>query len=243
MTIKVVINGARGRMGQIAVQAITGDPNFTLVAEANRGDNLLHIIQKSKPDIVLDLTTASAVFENISQIIDANIHPIIGTSGLLPEQVKELQKRCADKQLGGIIAPNFSIGAVLMMRFAAMAAPYFSDVEIIEMHHTQKEDTPSGTAIKTAHLIDAARGKTNPPKSYREIIPGSRGALANNIPIHSLRIPGVVATQEVIFGGQGETFSIKDQAISREAYMKGICLACKKAPTLTELIYGLEHLL
>lgn len=244
MAIKVLINGAGGRMGQAAVDTISKESDLELVGQAHRGDDLMAMIKASRAEVVLDLTAASAVYENVTTIIAANAHPVIGTSGLMPQQVKELQQRCAEKQLGGIIAPNFSIGAVLMMRFAQMAAPYFSQVEIIEMHHTGKEDAPSGTAIKTAEMIASAREKAAAPKSsVREIIPGSRGALVNNVPIHALRIPGVVATQEVIFGGQGETLSIKDAAINRDAYMPGICFACRKVVSLKELIYGLDQLL
>jgi len=243
MAIKILINGAGGRMGQLAVETINKAEDLELVGTAYRGDDLTTMIKASQAEVVLDLTAASAVYENVTTIIAANAHPVIGTSGLTPAQVKELQQRCAEKQLGGIIAPNFSIGAVLMMRFAQMAAPYFSQVEIIEMHHTEKEDAPSGTAIKTANLIATARENVAAPKSVREIIPGSRGALANNIPIHAIRIPGVVATQEVIFGGPGETLSLKDSAINREAYMPGICFACRKVVGLRELIYGLDQLL
>lgn len=242
MTIKILINGARGRMGQEAVKAIGQQADLELVGQANREDDLKQMIQTTQAQVVLDVTVASAAYKNISTIIDAGVHPVIGTSGLLPEQVTELQQRCKEKGLGGIIAPNFSIGAVLMMRFAQMAAPYFPQVEIIEMHHTGKEDAPSGSAIKTAQMIAATRTAT-PPKAVREIIPGSRGAMANSIPIHAIRLPGIVATQEVIFGGQGETLSIKDSAISREAYMPGICFACRKVITLSELVYGLENLL
>lgn len=243
MEIKVLINGARGKMGQEAVKAISQHSLLTLAGEANREDNLAAAINATQAQVVLDLTTASAAYQNALAIIEAGAHPVIGTSGLLPEQIQELQQRCAAKKLGGIIAPNFSIGAILMMRFAQMAAPYFPQVEIIELHHDGKEDAPSGTAIKTAHMIAAARKINNAPKVVKDIIPGSRGALVNNIPVHAIRLPGIVATQEVLFGGQGETLSIKDFAINREAYMPGICLACQKVTELTELVYGLEHLL
>lgn len=243
MTIKILVNGARGRMGQTAITAIRQTQDLTLVGEANRGDDLAKMIHTTQAQVVLDLTTASAAYENITTIIAAKAHPVVGTSGLLPEQIKELQQRCAQQRLGGIIVPNFSMGAVLMMRFAQMAAPYFPDVEIIEMHHKAKEDAPSGTAFKTAQMIASARNQTHSLQPSREVIPGSRGALVERIPIHAIRIPGVVATQEVIFGGQGETLSIKDAAISREAYSPGICFACRKVITLDGLIYGLEQLL
>lgn len=243
MTIRVLVNGARGRMGQITLQAINNDSGLTLAGTANRGDDLARIIKATAAQVVVDVTTASAVFANVTTIIEANAHPVIGSSGLLPEQVQALQQICAQKQLGGIIVPNFSMGAVLMMRFAQMAARYFSQVEIIEMHHAGKEDAPSGTAIKTANMIAAAREQQQAPKAVKEVITGSRGALVKNIPVHAVRIPGVVAAQEVIFGGQGETLSIKDTAINREAYIPGICLACHTAPTLTHLAYGLDELL
>lgn len=243
MPIRILVNGAHGRMGQEAIKTISNQADFELVAQAGRGDDLAALIKLSQAQVVLDLSIASVVYENLITIINANVHPVIGTSGLLPAQIVEMQQRCAQKKLGGIIAPNFSLGAVLMMHFAQLAAPFFPDVEIIEMHHDGKEDAPSGTAIKTANLIAAARITAASKKNLHETVAGSRGARVNEIPVHAIRLPGVVAAQEVIFGGQGETLSIRDNAINREAYMPGICLACRKVMTLSELIYGLEKII
>ncbi len=243
MTINVIINGANGRMGQEAVKAIENDKDLSLVGKNNHGDDLSQIIKENDCNVVVDLTTAHSVFENCQTIINANAHPVIGTSGLTMEQIAELQGICRNKQLGGIIVPNFSIGAILMMQFARQAATYYDDVEIIEMHHDGKLDSPSGTAIKTAELIAENRQHNKEIKPQKEVLPSARGANCRNIPIHSVRLPGFVAHQQVIFGGTGETLSINHQSIHRESFMPGLLLACKKVPHLNELLYGLEYLL
>ncbi|MGE3920810.1 MAG: 4-hydroxy-tetrahydrodipicolinate reductase, partial [Gammaproteobacteria bacterium] len=170
-------------------------------------------------------------------------HPVIGTTGLLAEQIQALQQMANEKKMGGIIAPNFSIGAALMMKFAAEAVEFLPQVEIIELHHDGKKDAPSGTAIKTAELINAKR-KTIPAKKHsEELFPGSRGANVNQIHIHSIRLPGFIAHQEVIFGGHNETLTIRHDSIHRSAFMPGVILACKKVIHLNHLVYGLDHLL
>ena len=168
---------------------------------------------------------------------------MIGTSGLLPEQVKELQDLAHQKNIGGIIAPNFAIGAVLMMKFASEAARFMPDVEILELHHEKKADAPSGTAIKTAALIAESRNNIPEPIEEKEILTGARGARANEVPVHSVRLPGKVAHQEVIFGGKSQTLTIRHDSIHRDSFMPGVCLACKKVMDLDELVYGLEHIL
>lgn len=243
MTIRIIVNGAHGKMGQESVKAIASDPQLQLVAQTGRNDNLTDAIQKTQAQVVLDFTTAEVVYENALTIINANVHPVIGATGLKPDEIADLEKRCGQKKLGGIIAPNFSIAAVLMMRFAEQAAKYFSAVEVLEMHHPGKLDSPSGTAIKTAEMIARARSNKEPPKPTREIVSGARGALKDNISIHSIRLPGLVANQEVLFGGLGETLRITHNTIHREAFMPGVLLACKKVLQLDRLVYGLEHLL
>lgn len=243
MSIRVLVNGAAGRMGQITVKTIKQDPTFDLVAETHTSDELKKSILSSKADIVIDFTNAAAVFENAKSIIRADVHPVIGTSGLLQEQIKELQSLCAKKNLGGIIAPNFCMGALLMMRFAEQAAHYFPECEIIETHHENKLDAPSATAIKTAELINLAR-KTQPSiKKIHETLAHARGAIKDQIPIHALRLPGFLAKQEIVFGHPGGNLVIAHETIDRNAYMPGLLLACKKVMSVKKLVYGLENFL
>ncbi len=243
MPIKVLVNGAHGKMGQETVKAINNDSEFLLVGTASSQDKLAEMIASSQAEVVIDFTRASTVYQNACQIIAANVHPIIGTTGLLPEQITELQQRCAEQRLGGIIAPNFAIGAILAMQYASKIAAYLPQVEIIEMHHDQKEDAPSGTALKTAELLAQGRGHQQAPKSCRDTIAHTRGGLHHGIPIHAVRLPGIVAAQEILFGGQGETLSIRHQTMHRQSFMPGVLFACKKVLQLQELIVGLEHLL
>ncbi len=241
--IRVLINGASGRMGKTTVIAIQHDNAFKLAGETHSSDDLKKVIKANNATVVVDFTNASVVFENSKKIIEAGAHPVIGTSGLLPEQIKELQQMCNKTQLGGIIAPNFCISALLMMRFSAEAAQYFPEVEIVETHHEKKLDAPSSTAIKTAEMIACAR-KTNPShKEIHETLSNSRGACKEQIPIHALRLPGFLAKQEVIFGHLGGNLTISHETIDRTAFMPGVILACKKVIALKKLIYGLETLL
>jgi 4-hydroxy-tetrahydrodipicolinate reductase len=241
--IKVIVNGAKGRMGSEAVKAINNDPQLQLVGECDLGEDLAALIKQSGAQVVVDLTIASAGFANTQTILNAGAAPVIGTSGFQAEQVEKLQALAAEKQLGGLIAPNFSIGAVLMMKFAAQAAKYLPDAEVIEAHSPQKEESPSGTGIRTAELIAAARTKPGTPCSDKELIEGARGAELHGVKLHSLRLPGVVAQQTVFFGGLSETLKIEHNSQHRESFMPGICLACKEVVKRKELVYGLEHLM
>jgi 4-hydroxy-tetrahydrodipicolinate reductase len=243
MLTRVIVNGAKGKMGTLACDTLQKHSEFQLVAQLTRTDNLAQAIQDTGAHIVVDLTRADCVFENTMTIMTQGAHPIIGASGLIPAQIQELTALCEAKQLGGIIAPNFSISAVLMMLFAAKAAAYLSEVEIIETHHQQKLDAPSGTALKTAEMIAIARKNPKNKLVLKELIPGARGGTHYDINIHSLRLPGVLARQEVIFGSLGETLSITHDSIDRHCFMPGIVLACQKVMSLQTLIYGLEHLL
>lgn len=243
MSIKVLVNGAAGRMGQTTVKFIREDKTLDLVGETHGKDDLKKSIISSKADIVIDFTNASVVYENTKNIILAGAHPVIGTSGLVSEQITELQKLCAEKNLGGIIAPNFCIAALLMMRFAEQAAHYFPECEIIETHHDKKLDAPSATAIKSAELISSAR-KTQPSlKKVHETLDGARGAVKNQVPIHALRLPGFLAKQDILFGHLGGNLTITHETIDRNAYMPGVLLACKKVMSLKKLVYGLESFL
>ena len=241
--VRVIVNGARGRMGSEAVKAIKTDVHLTLVGECDFGEDLSQLIKSTKADVVVDLTAASAGFSNTEIILNAGARPVIGTSGFQIDQVIELQNLAAEKQLGGLIAPNFSIGAVLMMKFAEQAAKYLPDAEVIEAHSTQKEESPSGTALRTAELISAARLKSTAICSNKELLPGARGAELHNVRLHSIRLPGVVAQQTVFFGGLSETLKIEHNSQHRESFMPGICLACREVVKKSELFYGLEHLM
>ena len=242
--IRVLVNGAKGRMGQEVVKAVTATADLELVDQTDLGDDLIARIKASQAQAVVDFTTAAVAFENTRKILEAGVHPVVGTSGLLAEQVAKLQQLAQDKGIGGLIAPNFAIGAVLLMKYAQDAAKYLPDVEVIELHHNRKADAPSGTAVKTAQLIAEARKEI--PKALveeKELFEGARGSEVHGVRVHSLRLPGLVAHQEVIFGGTGETLTIRHDSIHRESFMPGVCLACRKVIGTQQLFYGLEHLL
>jgi len=243
MQSRVIVNGAKGKMGSLACETLARHDAFQLVARLGHEDNLQKAMEELKPDIVVELTRADCVYKNTLTIINQNVHPVIGASGLLPEQVVELQDLCAEKKLGGIIAPNFSIGAALMIRFAATAARYFPEVEIIEAHHQQKLEAPSGTAFKTAEVIAAHRQRKKNKLPLKELLLGARGATYHDINIHSIRLPGLLAHQQVLFGQLGETLSITHDTTDRLSFMPGIILACERVLHIDKLYYGLEYLL
>ena len=240
---RVIVNGAYGKMGRLACVTLAEHPEFALVASLGRADNLAEAIQAERPDLVVDLTSAESVYDNALTTIEAGVHCVIGTSGLLEAQIDDLRQRCELKHCGGIIVPNFSISAVLMMRFAAMAAAYLPNVEIIEAHHPQKADAPSGTAIKTAEMIADARACAPDNLLCKELITGALGAKHRDIPIHSIRLPGVLAEQQVIFGHHGETLSLSHRTLERASFMPGLVLACQRVCSFNTLYYGLETLL
>jgi 4-hydroxy-tetrahydrodipicolinate reductase len=241
--IRVLVNGANGKMGQETVKAIDEHPHLILVGTADRNDNLTQKIQSSQANVVVDFTLASTVFSNAKTIIESGARPVIGTTGLFPDQINTLKALCETQKIGGIIAPNFSIAVVLMMQFAATAAQHFPNVEIIEAHHPNKEDAPSGTAIKTADIISQARRTLPTIQKSDEKIKGARGGSFQAVPIHSVRLPGIVADQEIIFGNIGETLRLRHTTLDRASFMPGVCLACEKVMTLNSLVYGLEHIL
>jgi 4-hydroxy-tetrahydrodipicolinate reductase len=243
MTISVLVNGASGKMGAETVRAVEADPELLLVGQAYRGSVLSEVIQQTQPEVVIDFTTPESVFSNALTIIEANKHPIIGTTGLSPDQIQELTTLCQQKKLGGLIAPNFAIGVILMMRFASEAIRYFPHTEIIELHHDAKKDSPSGTAIKTAQMMAKNRPEIPAKQTTKETIPHSQGAQCEGISIHSVRLPGLVAHEAILFGGPGEILTIKHDAMDRKCFMTGVLLACKKVTALNKLVYGLENLL
>ena len=241
--INVLVNGANGRMGKEAVNAINNDPALNLVGEIDYQDDLAATITRLKPQVVVDFTAASAGYDNTKTILSNGACPVIGTSGFLESQVQELQALSQEKGLGGLIAPNFSVGAVLMMKFSAEAAKYLPDVEVIEAHSPQKEESPSGTGLRTAEMIAQARTGTPQTTSNKELIEGARGAELHGVKLHSIRLPGVVAQQTVFFGGLSETLKIEHNSQHRESFMPGVVLACKKVVERDALVYGLEHLM
>lgn len=264
--IKVLVTGVVGKMGLEAAKAIINSDEFQLVAAIGNkkhiGDDIGNLsvakdigitvsnnfeeeLEKTKPDLVLDLSNAEYGYKYIISSIEKGIKCVTGSTGFSNEQLESIEKLCQSKNQTVIIAPNFSIGAILMMKFSEMSAKYFDNVEIIEMHHENKKDSPSGTAIKTAEMIikNHKEFNQNLPKDTVEKIKGSRGGTLENINIHSVRMPGFVAAQEVLFGGLGQVFSIKHQTINREAYMPGLLLSLKKAMEINGYVYGLENLI
>jgi 4-hydroxy-tetrahydrodipicolinate reductase len=238
--IKVIVNGAQGKMGETVVTSIKEQSDLQLVAAADHQDDIAEMIQKHQANVVIDFTAPNTIFEQAQTIIANNARPVIGTTGLTLEQIDTLKKQCQEKSLGGIIAPNFSLTAVLMMRYARDAAQYFPQAEIIEMHHPQKLDAPSGTAKKTAELMNEARQTVTESQPHQAV---SRGENYHGITIHSVRLPGLIAHQKVLFGGEGETLEIKQDSLSRQCFMPGVFLACRKVMELNELIYGLDNIL
>ena len=234
--IKVIVCGAKGRMGRVSCAAVDAAADMELVAAIDHGDSLVDALVKHQPQAVVDFTIPDCVFENTKTVIEHGASPIVGASGLTAEQVKALQQLCSQKNIGGLIAPNFSLGAVLMMQAAAQISKHFPQAEIIEMHHDQKIDSPSGTAVKTAQMMSPAGA---PPFAEQR----ARGETENNIPIHSVRLPGLFAHQMVLFGGEGESLTIRHDSFDRESMMPGVLLSIRRSQQLSELVYGLEHLL
>ena len=246
--INVIINGSSGKMGKEAMNAVSKDAELNLVAGLNRTDNLAAAIKKyntkDNPVVVVDLTSSECVFENAKTIITHNACPVIGSSGLLESDTKDLQQLASDYKVNGIIVPNFSLGAVLMMHFSSIAAKFYDQVEIIERHHSDKLDSPSGTALRTADLIakNLLPHASNDKKRH-ETVAQARGANYKNIPIHSIRLNGSCGHQSVMFGGADEGLTISHDSLHRASFMPGVILACKKANTQNGLVVGLEHLL
>lgn len=255
MSIKVIIAGFKGKMGQAAYQMVSEDPDLTLVglvdpfASESSVDGIPVFTDKSQladldADVWVDFTMPAVAFENTQFALENGYAPVVGTTGFSPEQIEFLKELSREKGLGGLIAPNFAIGAILLMQFAAQAAKYLPNVEIIELHHDNKKDAPSGTAIKTAELIAENRPSISQGASdEEELIVGARGASFDGMRIHSVRLPGLVAHQEVIFGAQGEGLTIRHDSYDRVSFMGGVNLGIKAVVDRHELVYGLEHLL
>ncbi len=249
--ITVAVAGAAGRMGRETVAAVQAEADMELVAEISRGDALADVLATKKPTVLVDFSVPDSIIDNIETALINGIVPIIGTTGLSQSDIAIVRELCCQYELGALIAPNFAIGAILLMRFARDAARYLPDAEIIEMHHEKKLDAPSGTAAKTAEMIAEGRAETAPialPADAFEKTPGARGGKgAGDVPIHSVRLPGFVASQMVIFGGPGQTLTLRHDSIDRKSFMPGVLAAIRQAPTLAanggDLVYGLENLL
>jgi 4-hydroxy-tetrahydrodipicolinate reductase len=268
MSIKVLVSGAAGRMGREVVKAVCADPELQLAgavdkmfvgqdagAVASIGDRNMPIVDDlswalgaSGAHVAVDFSTPTAVRENIRLMLDAKVSPVIGTTGLNEKDLKEIDAASRRADVPVFIAPNFAIGAVLMMRFAAECAKYFDYAEIIEYHHEKKLDAPSGTAFKTAQVMRAAKGEDfihvgGDEKKDGSTAPHARGGNMGGISIHSVRAPGYFAHQEVICGSDGQTLTIRHDTITRACYMPGVLHAIKRVQSLNGLTYGLEHIL
>ncbi len=263
LLVKVLVNGACGRVGQAVVAAVLDDDELELVGAVDIRSgmdigeligrkkigvsvdgSLLDTIKRTKPEVMVDFTRPDVVFESACTALREKVSPVIGTTGLSEEQKAEIDKQARENDTPAFIAPNFAIGAVLMMMMSKQAAKYMPHVEIIELHHDNKLDAPSGTALQTAKLISEVRQtmKQGNPKE-KENLAGARGAEYDGMHIHSVRLPGYVAHQEVIFGGLGQTLTIRHDSMDRNSFQPGVVLACKKVRELQGLVIGLENLM
>jgi 4-hydroxy-tetrahydrodipicolinate reductase len=242
--MKVAVLGAKGRMGAETVAAIESASDLTLSSALDLGDSLDQLI-KTGTEVIVDFTHPDSVMKNLEFAITNGIHVVVGTTGFDDKKLSELKNLLSkNTKVGALIAPNFGLGAVLMMQFSQKAAQYFESVEIIELHHANKVDAPSGTAIRTAELITDARKQSKigaMPDASKTIIPGARGAKVGDVPIHSVRSHGYVAHQEVIFGDAGETLSIRHDSINRAGFMPGVLIGVRNVAKHPGLTVGLEN--
>ena len=241
--INVAVLGARGRMGSEVVKAVEAAEGLALVAALDMGDSLEQL-KGSAAHVVVDFTTPDSVMANLEFLIDHGINVVVGTTGFDDSKLATVKGwLAANPSVGVLIAPNFAIGAVLMMEFAAKAARYFESAEVIELHHPAKVDAPSGTAARTAELMGAARkeaGLGAMPDATNTSLDGARGAVVAGIPVHSVRARGLVAHQEVLFGGLGETLTIRHDSIDRAGFMPGVILGVRKIVNTPGLTHGLD---
>lgn len=241
--IKVGVLGARGRMGSEVVKAVNAAADLELVAALDLGDSLDSLLSNGA-EVVVDFTTPDSVMANLEFLISHNIHAVIGTTGFDDARISKIKSLLLHSQSGVLIAPNFAIGAVLMMEFAAKAARYFESAEIIELHHPNKVDAPSGTASRTAELMSQARlaaGLAPAPDATTSSLDGARGATVGSIPVHSVRLRGLIAHQEVLFGGVGETLTIRHDSLDRVGFMPGVLLGIREVVAHPGLTFGLEN--
>lgn len=262
--IKIVVAGARGKMGSEAVQMVLNEPGFDLVGAVDLHDNhkmmteidgmpdvnvrlfedMSECLQETKPDVLVDLTAPEVGKRHMKIALEHGVRPVVGTTGFTEEDVVQLTELAEREKTGAIIAPNFAIGAVLLMKFSQMAAKYLADVEIIEQHHDRKLDAPSGTAVKTAQMISEVRdSRKQGHPDEKETISGARGAEIDGMHIHSVRLPGLIAHQEVIFGGEGQSLTMRHDSYHRSSFMPGIKLAVNHVIGISTLIYGLDQII
>ena len=243
--IRVAVSGHRGKVGSILAAAFEAELGIEYVGGVGAGDDLAAFLKKYRPQALVDFTRPSVALHNALAAVAAGAAPVVGTSGIPADGVDKLEVACKAKGVGGIVAPNFAIGAVLMMHLADIAAPHFDAVEIVEMHNAAKLDAPSGTALSTARRLAARRG--NKPfthkKAEKETLAGTRGGEEGGIAVHSIRLPGFVADQEVIFGLPGQSMTIAHRTTSREAYVPGVLLAIRRVTTEPRFYRGLDDLL
>ncbi len=260
--IKVVVNGASGRMGRELVAALCRDPEVEPVGAVEKNvaeeylslpdgsglipfsSDLEAILIRSRPHVLADFTAPEATMPAVRTAIRHGVRLVVGTTGLTSENVAEIAELCQRHEVGGVVAPNFALGAVLLIHLVKVAARFFDYAEVIELHHEAKADAPSGTALLTAQEMVKARGQPFlHPITLKETIAGTRGGEVAGVTIHSVRLPGLVAHQEVILGGLGQTLSLRHDSISRESFLPGILRAIKEVVQLRRLVYGLDALL
>jgi 4-hydroxy-tetrahydrodipicolinate reductase len=244
--IRVGVLGARGRMGQQVCRAVDAAADLELVAMVDAGDWLFSVADAGA-QVLVDFTHPDVVMDNVRFAIDQGIHAVVGTTGFTEERLDTIREWLADTpDLGVVVAPNFGIGAVLSMKFAQLAAKYYDSAEVVELHHPGKADAPSGTAVRTAELIAAARreaGMDAPPDATTQAREGARGANVDGIRVHALRIAGMVAHQEIVLGTEGETLSIRHDSLHRSSFMPGVLLAVREIASRPGLTVGIEPLL
>lgn len=241
--LRVGVIGAAGRMGSETCRAVAAADGLELVAALERGDALEGLMENGA-SVAVDFTTPDSVSSRVQWCVEHGIHAVVGTSGLTDADMADIGRGLRSGTANVFVAPNFALGAVLMMRFASQAAPYFQSAEIVERHHEGKKDAPSGTSLRTAELMNAARGRAwLRPGGEQESLAGARGGDVDGIRIHSLRVTGSVAHQEVVLGATGETLTLRHDSLDRRSFMPGVILAIRKVSSRPGLTVGLEHLL
>lgn len=243
---RIAVLGAKGRMGSESVRAINAAPGLEVVAEIDKGD-ALDLITTSGAEVALDFTQPDVALGNVTWCIEHGVHVVVGTSGFGDERIETVRALLGDAPTTGVlIVPNFSIGAILMMRFAETAAPFFESIEVVEMHHPDKVDAPSGTAVRTAELMAAARaaaGSAPLPDATTTDPDGARGASVGGIPVHALRARGFIASQEIVFGAGGELFTIRHDSNDRVSFMPGVVAAVGAVAARPGVTVGLDTVL
>jgi len=243
--IRVAVAGHRGKVGSVLAAALEADPDFDYVGGVGSGDDLARFLKERRPRALVDFTKPATALHNALAAVATGAAPVIGTTGIAADGIDKLEVACRAKGIGGIVAPNFAIGAVLMMHLADIAAPHFDAAEVIEMHHATKLDAPSGTALSTARRLAARRGARpfRHQKPEKTTLEGTRGGEEGGVAVHSVRLPGFVADQEVILGLPGQTLTIAHRTTSREAYVPGVLLAIRKVTSEPRFYRGLDQLL